>query len=189
VSSGRRSFDFLTAETSGKTPDLLLRPAVLPIVRVQALVDVRAAPTSRPTPLWNKGELESIVRRRGLEYVHCPDLGVPKEVRDRLHHGEMTYARFFAWYDAHVVTDAALDSLRAILPRYPLFLCTEIAPTYCHRHRLALKLENKSGWFPSTSDPTSSAGGTVTRPRVPETASVSGKHLGAAVGTPRTPQD
>ena len=142
---GRRkaSFDFLTAGSSGRTPHALLDQSALPVFGVGAWIDIRATPFSRHTPLWNKAALEPLVRSRGIDYRHRPDLGVPSEVRNRFRRAERTYADLFSWYDDWISSEATLESLDDLRARRPLFLCTELGPTFCHRHRLALRLEKR----------------------------------------------
>ena len=143
VSSGRPAFDFTTAGSSGKSPEVLLNLLALPVFKTGLVIDIRANPSSQHTPLWNKPSVQSIVKGRGLDYIHRPDLGVPREIRNQLVHELMSYPAFFEWYDSHVATEAAVESLREFLPRRPLFLCTELGLTYCHRHRLALAVEKR----------------------------------------------
>lgn len=143
VSSGRPTFDFTTAGSSGKSPEVLLNLLSLPVFKTGLVVDIRANPSSQHTPLWNKPSVQAIVKGCGLDYIHRPDLGVPREIRNQLVHGLMSYPAFFEWYDAHVATEAAVEGLRELITRHPLFLCTELGLTYCHRHRLALAVEKR----------------------------------------------
>jgi uncharacterized protein (DUF488 family) len=143
VDAGKRSFDFVSAGTSGKTPDVLLSRAELGVFRVGAVVDIRATPFSRHTPQWNRSALEPLVRAAGLEYVPRPDLGVPPDVRNRLRREGRNYGDLFTWYDASLGSEERLASLDPLRSRHPLLLCTELGPTFCHRHRLALRLEDR----------------------------------------------
>ena len=143
VAARKPSFDFLTAGSSGRTPDVLLDQAGLPAFRVGLLIDIRATPFSRHTPLWNRTALESRVRSRGIEYRHRPDLGVPSEVRNHVRETAGSYGDLFSWYDDRLAATGVLESLDDVRSRHPLFLCTELGPTFCHRHRLALQLEKR----------------------------------------------
>ncbi len=143
VASGRPTFDFTTAGSSGKSPEVLLNLLAFPVFKTGVVVDIRANPSSQHTPLWNKPSVQSIVKGRGLDYIHRPDLGVPREIRNQLVHGLMSYVAFFEWYDARVATEAAVEGLRELIPKHPLFLCTELGLTYCHRYRLALAVEKR----------------------------------------------
>lgn len=143
VSSGRPAFDFTTTGSSGKSPETLLNLLSLPVFKTSLVVDIRANPSSQHTPLWNKSSVQVMVKGRGLDYIHRPDLGVPREIRNQLVQGLMSYPAFFEWYDTNVATEAAIGGLRELIPRHPLFLCTELGLTYCHRHRLALAMEKR----------------------------------------------
>lgn len=145
VASGSSVFDFTTAGSSGKSPESLLRFLAFPVFQTRVIVDIRANPTSQHTPHWNKGSISDIARKQGVEYVHRPDLGVPVTIRSQLHHEQLAYPDFFAWYDANVAVDTHIGSLKEILSKHPVFLCTELGPTFCHRHRLALALEKRFG--------------------------------------------
>ena len=46
---GRKRFDFLTAGTSGKTPQTLIRLMTLPVFESKLIVDIRANPHSQHT--------------------------------------------------------------------------------------------------------------------------------------------
>jgi uncharacterized protein (DUF488 family) len=140
-----RAFDFLTAGSSGRSPSDLMALAELAPFRSRLLVDIRANPQSLHTPEWNDRRLAATLARKGWEYLPRPDLGVPAELRQRLHRGEIGYDRFFAWYDRHVATREALRTLEELLPRRPILLCTELGPIFCHRHRLARALEAAYG--------------------------------------------
>ena len=65
-------------------------------------------------------------------------------LRHRLYHSDMSYSDFFLWYDSNVATAEVVSKLKDLLTSRPLFLCTELGPEYCHRHRLALAIEGGS---------------------------------------------
>jgi uncharacterized protein (DUF488 family) len=145
VAARKDSFDFATAGSSGRRPDDLLAALAAPVFRSRMLVDIRAEPTSRHTPDWNQRSIEERARARRIEYVHRPELGVPSEIRRRLATGDLSYGELFEWYDRHVVSGANLEALRPMMTEHPVFLCTELSPTFCHRNRLAAALERAFG--------------------------------------------
>lgn len=140
---GKQTFDFTTAGTSGRNPKELLETIRQAPFLTAVVVDVRATPYSRYRSTWNTGNVKRGCEGVGIAYEHLPILGVPAEQRGHLHTGEMTYAQFFQWYDSTVLTEANLSRVRELLPQRPLLLCTELGPTYCHRHRIALVLEKE----------------------------------------------
>ena len=139
--ASRSRFDFTTAGSSGRRPaDLLGAARRLPF-DAAVLVDARDAPFSRHTPDWNGPALRRTAEDHGLEYLHRPDLGVPREVRRELAAGTIDLPGLHAWYDREVATPARIGELRPLLARRPIFLCTELSPVHCHRSRLAVALE------------------------------------------------
>lgn len=138
----RKFFDFLTAGTSGKRPEEFLNVLKLPVFSCNLLVDVRINPYSRHTPYWNKYKLLELCRAREIDYVHMPHLGVPKNIRKIFLSGQMAYDQLFSWYDDNVLIQENLEKIVEIVHnKNTTFMCTEISPAYCHRHRIALRLE------------------------------------------------
>jgi uncharacterized protein (DUF488 family) len=146
VALGRPRFDFVTAGSSGKEPKELLRLLRRPVFAVRQLIDIRANPNSPHTPLWDRAPLERTVLRAGLTYLARPDLGVPRELRSQRKNGAMADAELFRWYDRNVATREAVRALGSALAEPSVLLCTELGPSFCHRHRLALALEKAFDW-------------------------------------------
>jgi uncharacterized protein (DUF488 family) len=105
-------------------------------------VDARKNPVSQYKLDFNKEKLEETLRNHDIDYVHYPELGVPSEIRRKL--GETgDYNWFFKQYDEKVIPrlDEEID-LETL--KYPIaIMCVELAPTKCHRHRIALALEER----------------------------------------------
>lgn len=143
-----RLFDFVTAATASRTPQELIAALKKPVFSCGRLVDVRNNPNSQHIPHWNKNAISGLFSKAGIEYVHRPDMGVPAEQRRRLHSGAIGYPEFFRWYDSNVLTDGRVAEARAYVDGTgAAFLCTEVGPTYCHRHRIALALESRFGYI------------------------------------------
>ena len=139
-----RFFDFLTAGTSNKTPEELTDILKRKVFACNCLIDVRSNPNSRHTPYWNKSSMSKLLEKEGITYLHKPELGVPTEIRRQLYSGKTSHQEFFAWYDSNVLTLSRLGEISKLVKDFAVtFLCTEVGPTYCHRHRIALKLEAK----------------------------------------------
>jgi uncharacterized protein (DUF488 family) len=119
----------------------LLRHSHHPVFESELLIDIRENPTSRHVPQWNRSAIEPLAQREGLEYLHRADLGVPPSVRGPFKAGRSGFRELFRWYDDHVATPERVRELAPLLRKRPIFLCSELGPTYCHRHRLALALE------------------------------------------------
>jgi len=134
------AFDFYTIGYEKKTIEQFL--LLLKTVKIRTLVDARKNPVSQYKPEFNKEKLKQIMRKHGIRYIHYPELGVPSEIRRKL--GETgDYDWFFKQYDENVIPklekEVDLQSLN-----YPIaVMCVELDPTRCHRHRIALALEER----------------------------------------------
>ncbi len=144
----RRFFDFLTVGTSNKKPEELLSIFKLPIFLCNYLIDIRNNPNSMHTPYWNKNNISQLCKSEEVHYLHKPNLGVPSDIRKLLFSGQMSDEQFFSWYDNNVLTQENVQEIvEHVRNNNVAFMCTEIGPTYCHRHRLALKLEEGFGYI------------------------------------------
>lgn len=134
------AFDFYTIGYEKKTIDQFI--GLLKMAKIQTLVDVRKNPVSQYKPDFNKEKLKETLEKHAIRYVHHPKLGVPSEIRRKL--GETgSYDWFFKQYDENVIPklekEVDLQSLN-----YPIaVMCVELDPTRCHRHRIALALEER----------------------------------------------
>jgi uncharacterized protein (DUF488 family) len=145
---GKRSFDFITVGTSSKRPEELLELLKLPIFSCDYLVDIRNNPNSMHTPYWNKNNISKLCEAKGICYIHKPNLGVPSSIRKLLFSGQMNYEQFFSWYDESVLTQENMQQVVDLVRTSNVsFMCTELGPTYCHRHRVALRLEKSFGYI------------------------------------------
>jgi uncharacterized protein (DUF488 family) len=134
--------DFFTLGYSGrKTPEML---ETLISSGVRTLVDIRQNPVSMYRPELSKRNLQDTLAEIGIQYVHLPALGVPRDVRGKaIETGSRDV--IWAWYDENVVPEFAGSNLHTFLNSFehPIALmCTELDPHECHRHRLSLALES-----------------------------------------------
>lgn len=112
-------------------------------VQVSTVVDVRHIAASRYRPEFSKKNLRLALAGRDIDYLHLPELGVPRDVR-AMAIDSGTRDSIWTWYDESVARIFAGTSLRAFFDfaDHPTaFMCVEMDPTSCHRHRLALALE------------------------------------------------
>lgn len=110
---------------------------------VATLVDVRNTPLSRFKPSFNKRALRATLEEHQIGYLHLPDLGVPKPVRDE---ARLTgnHEALLKWYDENVMPVAAqlLQPHLSDPARHPMaFMCTEADPLTCHRSRVGQAME------------------------------------------------
>lgn len=132
-------FDFYTVGYEKKTIEQFVE--ILRTKKIGTVLDVRRNPVSQYKPEFSKENLKENLSRNNIKYVHSPDLGVPSQIRRKL--GETgNYDLFFKWYDENVIS--RLDEMELENLGYPFaIMCVEYDPTKCHRHRIALALEQR----------------------------------------------
>ena len=135
--------DFFTIGYSGR--DISAFIAILKAARIASLIDIRFNPVSLHKPDFSKRNLELHLAGAEIEYLHYPNLGVPRDIRS-LALGALGREVIWEWYDENIVPTVADRNLHWFFnfSDHPVALmCTEIDPTSCHRHRLALALGRK----------------------------------------------
>lgn len=133
--------DFYTLGYSGRNIADLIE--VLKVAGVATLVDIRYTPLSRFKPEFSKNNLKRVLEASGIEYVHRPDWGVPREIRACCV-GKETRDDIWSWYDSHVLPTVVKKNLDEFFNsmEHPIgLLCVEHDPKECHRHRIFLALE------------------------------------------------
>lgn len=133
--------DFFTIGYSGRTIAEFV--AALKSADVATLVDVRYNPHSMYKPDFSKKNLARHLEAAGIEYLHLPHWGVPREIRTKAAEAN-DRDMIWVWYDEHVADQYITHNLTLFLNMadQPIALmCMEHDPTSCHRHRLSLRLE------------------------------------------------
>lgn len=131
---------FTVGYTGRKTEDLL---TALVAHGVRTLVDIRNVPVSMYRPELSKKNLRRLVEAEGMDYVHLPELGVPRDIRAKAIDTGSREA-IWSWYDDHVVRPHLKANMHQFMNgiEHPVALmCVEIDPEECHRHRLSVALE------------------------------------------------
>jgi len=137
-------YDFYTIGYS-QVPDVNSLIEKLKCVEIKTLIDIRHDPVSQYRPEFSKDNLTRALKEAGISYVHHPELGVPREERAKVTRLE-DFDSLWKWYDKNVVPklDNVLKAGKLFEHAKPYaFMCVELDPTRCHRHRLALGLEKK----------------------------------------------
>lgn len=128
----------------GRTADELID--VLASHGVATLVDVRLTPLSRK-PGLSKMRLSNALMQAGIEYVHLPALGNPKDNREPFHNGaiEQGCIRFTALL-AKPGAVAAMDQLEALArDGLTAVLCFERDHSRCHRQVIVGQVAERLG--------------------------------------------
>ena len=95
---------------------------------IELLVDVRSFPKSSRFPHFNRVQLESVLKKEGIDYIHIPELGgLRKE-------GYLNYIRTEEFKEA-------LEELMSLLTnRKTAIMCAERNWRECHRRFIAEEL-------------------------------------------------
>lgn len=133
--------DFYTVGYSGRT--IVSFIDTLKKAGVATLVDIRFVPVSRFKPEFSKNNLKRSLEEAGIAYIPRPEWGVPRDIR-AYSIGKDSRDDIWVWYDTNVLPFVAKKNLNDFFNsmEHPVaFMCVEYDPTECHRHRLALGLE------------------------------------------------
>nr|WP_015063423.1 DUF488 domain-containing protein [Burkholderia cepacia]AFR44270.1 hypothetical protein pYS10079 [Burkholderia cepacia] len=104
---------------------------------VETVVDIRELPLSRK-PGFSKKGLGETLNLNGFEYMHVPELGCPKPVRDQYRSDanwnryQQGFLRYLAQQDEVIAEMAGLVSTSTCA-----LLCFEADYNYCHRSMVA----------------------------------------------------
>jgi uncharacterized protein (DUF488 family) len=110
---------------------------------IATLVDIRFVPVSRFKPEFSKNNLKRSLENNGINYLHKPDWGVPRDIR-AFSIGKRTREDIWVWYDANILPNVVkrnLDDFFNSMEHPIALMCVEYDPRECHRHRLFLGLE------------------------------------------------
>ena len=112
---------------------------------IETVVDVRKLPLSRK-PGFSKKLLADILNGSGFAYIHLPDLGCPKPIRDRYRtngNWEQYKDGFLKYLAAQEAAVAGLASMAA--DSNCALLCFEADYKYCHRTTVADAVNRLNG--------------------------------------------
>jgi uncharacterized protein (DUF488 family) len=105
---------------------------------IRRLIDTRSNPVSRSYG-FHKSTLGRFCKNVGLDYIHLPELGIPPSLRTEL----QTYADYLILFSAYEsrLAEMELQKVSALINDKPsVLMCVEADPKFCHRGRLATKL-------------------------------------------------
>ncbi|MBI4337484.1 MAG: DUF488 domain-containing protein [Chloroflexi bacterium] len=135
--------DFFTIGYEGTRIEEFVR--TLKATGVATVVDIRHGAVSIHKPEFSKGHLQQVLGSYGVDYIHRPELGVPRDIRAKAA-GKVDRRSIWEWYDHEVVPQFVGRSLHVFMnwADHPVALmCVEADPTLCHRHRLTVALERR----------------------------------------------
>jgi uncharacterized protein (DUF488 family) len=113
---------------------------------IELLIDIRKNPISRKRG-FSKKQLSSLLNSIGIDYIHFPELGSPKEARDNLRsNGDFHkfYELFMEYLDQHPEAYEAIELIINLLEyKKCCILCYESKPEMCHRRILVSEIKKR----------------------------------------------
>lgn len=112
---------------------------------IDCVLDIRQLPLSRK-PGFSKTELARRLKLQRIHYVHLPDLGTPKPLRENLR-STRDYPTFFKQMDTYLANKSgAIDVAHDYVVIHTCCLmCFERLPAECHRKIVAAKIKARDG--------------------------------------------
>ena len=113
---------------------------------IDCLLDVRALPLSRK-PGFSKTQLARSLEHVDIRYVHLPDLGAPKPMRQDLK-ATRDYSTFFRKMDRRLSGNksAVERAYSYVMDHTCCLMCFERLATECHRKIVARKIKAMDGY-------------------------------------------
>jgi uncharacterized protein (DUF488 family) len=108
---------------------------------VQTLVDVRELAQSRVQG-YSKTALSSALKRKGIAYIHVPELGSPRELRHKLRESG-NFAAFTRGYLLYLKkqSERVRELQQRVYKETCCLLCFEKNHQECHRQFVALEIK------------------------------------------------
>lgn len=112
--------------------------------KVRRIIDIREIPISRK-PGFSKTKLNEFLQSIGIDYIHIPALGCPKNIRHD-YRVDKNWARYTTRYLIHMLSlDRELLDLQSCVEQgQSCLLCFEADHYRCHRSFIASHLERES---------------------------------------------
>jgi uncharacterized protein (DUF488 family) len=127
--------DLCTVGYERRTVDELI--TTLTGAAVEVLVDVRLTPLSRK-PGLSKNRIATRLRAAGIDYLHLPQLGNPRDNRDSFRRGDDAAVARYTRVLRRPEGQAALhELLRLATHRRVAVMCFEREAAECHRSMVA----------------------------------------------------
>lgn len=113
---------------------------------IQRIIDVRANPVSRKYGFAGSA-LARLAGKLGIEYAHCPELGIPSEQRKKVRTPSQ-FRNLFWYYERQILPAQADEVAKAagLMKAMPsVLVCMEKEAVDCHRSRLAARIASLTG--------------------------------------------
>jgi len=119
--------------------------ALLHAGNVEMVVDIRELPLSRK-PGFSKSGLRDTLNLHGFDYIHVPELGCPKPIREQ-YRSDQNWSRYKEDFLRYLASqDDVITELSAMAATTTCaLLCFEADYNYCHRSMVANAMHDTSG--------------------------------------------
>jgi uncharacterized protein (DUF488 family) len=110
------------------------------------VVDVRQNPVSRKKG-FSRSKLSEFLASHDIEYLHVRTLGVPKDLRKRLHDGTCGLADYLEEFRRYLENNskAVADLYDLATRKRCCLICVEQRPEECHRSVVARAVSSFNG--------------------------------------------
>lgn len=111
--------------------------------QVTKLIDVRQIAWSRKRG-FSKTALKTAVEEQGIEYLHFPEVGAPKKLRNELY-ASWDYPCFFTEYRRHLnsLNGGLTQVVEEATAGSACLMCFEADHHKCHRNALAQRIKSR----------------------------------------------
>jgi uncharacterized protein (DUF488 family) len=112
---------------------------------IRCILDVRALPLSRKAG-FSKTQLAGRLRHAKIHYIHLPELGTPKNIRDKLK-STRDYVTFFKKMEKYLAgkKNAIQQAYSHVMSSRCCLMCFERLADQCHRKIVAEKIKATNG--------------------------------------------
>jgi uncharacterized protein (DUF488 family) len=112
---------------------------------INCVIDVRALPLSRK-PGFSKTKLAGRLNNVKIQYIHLPELGSPKDIRDELK-STRNYTAFFKKMEKYLTgkKTAIQQAYNYVINTRCCLLCFERLADQCHRKIVAEIIKSTNG--------------------------------------------
>jgi uncharacterized protein (DUF488 family) len=105
--------------------------------QISAIIDVRNHPSSHK-PGFSKTPLSAALVKQGIEYLHLPQLGIPREIRVRYREeSDFRVLRHHLKAPLEQNHQLLTETLERLRKRNVCLMCFEKEPSHCHRSIVA----------------------------------------------------
>jgi len=113
--------------------------------KIRCIIDVREIPLSRKKG-FSKTALKNRLADAAINYIHMPELGSPRDIRQKLK-ADRNYEYFFKVFSDYISQkkDSIEELYQKIVNEVCCLLCYEHSSSKCHRSIVANEIKSLNG--------------------------------------------